>query len=170
MAGKHLKNYARNTEWNIYLFNSSGLKQLMSGSQADTSRSWVRGSFKGFRSSADLRLSKVLTDSCFKIQAVWWQTSSACRAATCLWMPVWSLNSCWQHFHLFSLHCKGASVNSLVLTKRAKACSYIADMSLLNKLGLRANEELPFRPISHKRITTFFKNYSAIISNEQKSC
>lgn len=127
------------TKWNSYLISSSGLMQLISGSQADTSWLWVRASWTGCLWSVDLRLLKVLdvAASCFKTKTVSWQISSACCVATCLWMLVWSVNSCWQHFHHFSLHSKGGAGTSLVLTKRANACNYISNTSVLNNLGLR---------------------------------
>lgn len=64
----------QNREWQSYLISSSGLKQLMSGSQADTSWLWVRYSFGRFFLSADIRLFEApnVTASCFKTEAVWW--------------------------------------------------------------------------------------------------
>lgn len=104
---------------------------------------WVRYSIRGVLLSADLRLLEelIVIVSCFKIDAVWWQISSACCVATCLWMLVWSVKSCWQHFHHFSLHSKEGARTSLVLTKRANACNY-TPMSLLNNLRFKANGSL----------------------------
>lgn len=129
------------SKWNSYLISSSGLKQLISGSQADTSRLQVKYSFRGFLLSSDLRVFEVfnVTASCFNTEAVWWQISSACCVATCLWMLIRSLKSCWQHFHHFSLHSRVCAGTSLVLTKRANACNYISNMPLLT-LSLKLAE------------------------------
>lgn len=135
-TGKTFFNETKGTEWNPYLISSSGLKQLISGSQVDTSWLRVRSSLKGFLLSVDSRLLEVLdvTASCFKTEAVSWQISLACCVATCLCMLVGSVNSCWQHFHHFSLHSQGGAGTSLVLTKRENACNYISNMSLVNNL------------------------------------
>lgn len=111
--------------------------------------------------SADLRLFEVLnvTASCFKIEAVWWQISSACCIATCLWMLIWSVNSCWQHFHHFSLHSKGGAGTSLVLTKRANACNYISNMPLLNNLRFKASRSLSEIPYLSTGVSSFMSYY-----------
>lgn len=114
----------------------------MSGSQPDTSWFRVRHSFGGFLLLADLRLFEVLDAivSCFKTEAVWCQISSACCVATCLWMLVGLVNSCWQHFHHISLHLQDGAGTSLVLTKRANACNYISNCHCEITLGLRLME------------------------------
>lgn len=135
----------------------------MSGSQADTSWFRVRHSFGGFLLSADLRLFEVLdaTASCFKTEAVWCQTSSACCAATCLWMLVGPVNSCWQHFHHISLHLWDGAGTSLVLTKRANACKYISNCHCEITLGLRLMEaSVKFLLLPFHRSFQFVSYYS----------
>ena len=135
-TGKTFFNETNGTEWHSYLISSSGLKQLVSGSQADSCWSRARSSLKGLLLPAGSGLVEVLdvTASCFTTAAVSWRTSSAWCIATCLWMLLRSVNSCWQHVHHFSLHSQGGAGTSLVLTKTANACNYISNMSLVNNL------------------------------------